>query len=203
MNLRRGTAVAVTVVLLTVGIVTSAQAQPPSAPVPTLASTLPGVEEAMLEAFRTAQLTDHLIWIAADTNGHLTIGWFVLTFPGDQPDPIAFLQGRVWDLLREAFTAVPSLDEIHVTGLPSGQDPFGLNRHRVVFSAAVSRAEFLGLAANGGSDHSITRFPRVWIQPAMLYHDHPRPREGSARWIALCAADLVAGRQGDCVLLAR
>ncbi len=179
MNLKRGTAVAVIVFLLTVGIVTGAQAQPPTATVPTLARTLPDVESVMLQAFQVANLTDHLIWIAADTNGHLTIGWVVLTFPGDQPDPIAFLQRRVWDLLREAFTAVPSLDEIHVTGLPSGLDPFGLHRHRVVFSAAVSRAEFLELVGNGGSEHPFTRFPRMWIQPAMLYHEHTRPREGS------------------------
>lgn len=115
---------------------------PPAEADPRLARTMPEVETAILHALIAANLTERLTWIAADTNGHLTIGWLVVTYPADLTDPVAMLQARAWDLVRTTLTAVPSLDEIHVTGLSRGSVPFGANRHLVTFSAAMSRAEF-------------------------------------------------------------
>lgn len=115
---------------------------PPAEAAPRLARTMPEVETAILQALIAANLTERLTWIAADTNGHLTIGWLVLTYPGDLTDPVPMLQSRAWDLVRTTFSAVPSLDEIHLTGLSRGNVPFGANRHLVTFSAAISRAEF-------------------------------------------------------------
>ena len=77
---------------------------------------MPEVETAILHALIAANLTERLTWIAAETNGHLTIGWLVVTYPADLTDPVAMLQARAWDLVRTTFTAVPSLDEIHGSG---------------------------------------------------------------------------------------
>lgn len=175
-----GTVVAALVFLLIVGTVRGVQAEPLPATVPLLARTLPEIEAAMLDGFQREHLTDHLIWVAADTNGTLIVGWLVLTFPVAQGDPVPFLEGRGWDLVRTAFASAPSLDEVDLTALPSGEMPFGINRHRVVFSAAVSRSEFFQLAGSG-TDHSLGQFPRVWVHPSLLSHEAHRAIEGFPR----------------------
>lgn len=158
---------AVLMLLMTASAGAHTQLHSPSA-TPSVARTMPEVETAILQALAAANLTDRLKWVAADTNGHLTIAWLVLTYPADLVDPVSILQARAWDLVRTTFAAVPSLDEIDLTGLPRGSDPFGTNRHWVTFSAAASRTEFLGAERTPDTAQPFSHFPRVWFHPALV-----------------------------------
>ena len=104
--------VTVLLLLMTARVALGIEA-PPTKAAPLLARTLPEVETVILQALVAANLTERLTWIAAETNGHLTIGRLVLTYPADLTDPVLMLQTRAWDLVRTIFTAVPSLNEIH------------------------------------------------------------------------------------------
>ena len=143
---------------------------------------MPEVETAILHALIAANLTERLTWIAADTNGHLTIGWLVLTYPADLTDPVAMLQARAWDLVRTTFTAVPSLDEIHVTGLSRGSVPFGANRHLVTFSGAISRAEFRVAERSANTVPPV--IARVWFHPEFFQAARRRPQECGSPFVS-------------------
>jgi len=160
------------VVVVAAGSAAGFQASP-APTTPRMARTMPEIETAIVTALQAANLTDRLIWIAADTNGHMTIAWLVLTYPPDLVDPVPLLQERAWELVRTTFAAVPLLDEIHLTGLPRGPSPFGANRHLVTFSAAVSHAEFLA-AERTSSGVPFSRFPRVWYHPRLLQPERTR-----------------------------
>lgn len=166
----------VLVVLLAAG--GAAAFPPPPIGAVQLARTMSDVEGSIWQALAAANLTEQLMWIAADTNGHLTIAWFVLTYSPGLADPQATLQARAWELVRTTFTAVPSLDEIQLSGLPVGSDnPFGANRHLVTFTAAVSRAEFLGVDQSATPVQAFRRFPRVWFHPASAQLNRHQSRE--------------------------
>jgi peptidoglycan/xylan/chitin deacetylase (PgdA/CDA1 family) len=149
----------------------------PTKPPPLLARTLPDVEAAMLQALVAVNLTDRLTWVAADTNGHLTIGWLVLLYPTNLADPVETLQSHAWDLVRTTLTAVPSLDEIHLTGLSRGTAPFGTYRHLVTFSAAISRTEFRAMEQSASPVQPFRRVSRVWFHPALLQVERHEPKE--------------------------
>jgi len=136
-----------------------------------MARTMSDVETSIWQALAAAKLTEHLMWIAADTNGHLTIAWLVLTYPSDLPDPVQTLRTWAGGLVATCFVAVPSLDEVQLSGLSGGDNPFGPNRHLVTFTAAVSRAEFLGADRSGNAAQLFRQFPRVWFHPAFSQAD--------------------------------
>lgn len=146
--------------------------------VPQLAGSMPEVEGRVLQALQTANLTGQLIWIAADTNGHLTLAWLVLTYDETLRDPVPAIQAYAWDLVRTTFPVVPGLDELHLTGLPRGSSPFGANRHLVTFTAAVSRGEFLDALKNDPAQQPFALFPRVWFHPALLQPQGRLPGAG-------------------------
>ncbi len=150
---------------------------PPPTGAVQLARTMSEVEGSIWQALAAANLTERLMWIAADTNGHLTIAWLVFTYPPDLADPVPMLQARAWELVRTTFSAVPSLDEIQLSGLPGGSNPFGPNRHLVTFSAAVSRAEFLGADQSANPAQVFRRFLRIWFHPTLAQLDRGPPME--------------------------
>ncbi len=141
-----------------------------------MARTLPDVEAAMLQALVAVNLTDRLTWVAADTNGHLTIGWLVLLYPTNLADPVETLQSHAWDLVRTTLTAVPSLDEIHLTGLSRGTAPFGTYRHLDILRRYLpDRVSRHGTKRKSGP--ALPRVSRVWFHPALLQVERHEPKE--------------------------
>ncbi len=175
MSLRTAITIAIVLTLLvTVGLAPHIQARSQRS-LPQVAGTMPEVEGPILQALQAASLTGQLIWIAADTNGHLTIAWLVMTYSDSLLDPLPALQAYAWDLVRTTFAAVPSLDEVHLSGLPQGESPFGSHRHFVTFSAAISRAEFLAAPRSLTAREVLAILPRVWIHPALLQPEGHSP----------------------------
>lgn len=140
---------------------------------PQLAGSMPDLEGSILRALETANLTGQLLWIGADTNGHLTIAWLVFTYGETLLDPVPAIHEYAWNLIRTTFAVTPGLDEVHLTGLPHRRSPFGVSRHLVTFSAAISRVEFVHASPSTVAEQAFTLFPRVWFHPALL---HPQNR---------------------------
>ncbi len=84
-----------------------------------LAGTLPDVERAILEAVHAINATGCVHWIAADTNGRVTVASLGFVYLAGERDSMQVLQARAWTLLRTVFAAVPTLDEVHLSGIPS------------------------------------------------------------------------------------
>ncbi len=130
-----------------------------------LAGILPEPEWRILEAVQAAGLTGRLIKIAADTNGHLTVAglWFIHSEAPSDAAPV--IQTYVWDVVQAAFAAVPSLDEVDLTGVQPADNPIEINHMKVVFSAAISREEFLHAPGAMPVAERFASFPRVWSLP--------------------------------------
>ncbi len=126
---------------------------------PQLAGTLPDVEQAI---FRAVKRVSWVIWIAADTNGHLTIASLGFTYPSAPPDVTRLINARAWRLAQLAFTAVSTLDEVHLSGVQQGDVELELGHPTVTFSAAISRTELLAVPETIPGSEAVTGLPRVW-----------------------------------------
>jgi peptidoglycan/xylan/chitin deacetylase (PgdA/CDA1 family) len=96
------------------------------------------IEQRIADALAAEDLAHGVIAVHADTNGHLTIAGLVFIIP---PSPAAGglpVSRYAWRLARTALTAVPILDEVHLTGYRSTDT---IDPRNVAFTAAVSRAE--------------------------------------------------------------
>ncbi len=131
----------------------------PAGAQPQLAGTMPDVEQAILRAVKRASW---VIWIAADTNGHLTIASLGFTYPSAPPDVTRLINARAWRLAQLAFTAVSTLDEVHLSGVQQGDVELELGHPTVTFSAAISRTELLAVPETIPGSEAVTGLPRVW-----------------------------------------
>ena len=150
-------------VVLVLAALTSTTATAHAATSLRLAGTLPEREWRILQAVQTAGLTERLIQIAADTNGHVTVAglWFI--YDEAPVDSTPLIQAYLWDLVQAAFAAVPSLDEIDLTGVQPAETPIEINRMQVVFSAAISHEEFLHALGALSVGERFASLPRVWL----------------------------------------
>lgn len=145
-------------------------------PSPRLAGTLPQVEETILQALQAARLTDPVLRVAADTNGHLTVAAVVfahrLRSADDRPDLRAF----AWRLVQTSLASVPSLDELHLVGIRLDDGMSQGNEEDVIFTAAISRAELSRISAGSSAGDAFALLPRVWhsVPPA-----GERPSDGA------------------------
>lgn len=133
-----------------------------------LAGTLPDVEGALLQAVQSINATDWVAWIAADTNGRMTIASLGFVYPPGDRDSMQALQARVWTLLRTVFTVVPSLDEVHLSGMPSTDVGIDPSQPNVTFSAAVSHSEFSTLPQGMPRKDGLATIPRLWYHPEVF-----------------------------------
>lgn len=137
-------------------------------PSPRLVGTLPQVEEAILQALQAARLTDPVLRIAADTNGHLTVAAVVFAHRVRSADDWTGLRAFAWRLVPSTFASVPSLDELHLVGIQPDDGMSQGNEEDVIFTAAISRAELSRIFANPPAGDAFALLPRVWhsIPPA-------------------------------------
>ncbi len=133
----------------------------PGSGFPRLAGTLPEVESRILDALRAARLAGRLIRIAADTNGRLTVAGIWFTYSATSPNPLPALQGYAWTVLRLAFTADPTVDEVDLSAFHQGEGPLDPNRRDVTFSVAASRREVEKIPAAVAPQASLAALPRV------------------------------------------
>ncbi len=152
----------------------------PNKPAPRLAGALLEVEEQILQALQAMALTDRLIGITADTNGHLTVAALLLTYSGPPSDPLAAHQAYAWSLVRTAFMSVPALDEVHLTGVQQDATSFEANHPKVTFSAAVSREEFLRVPRGILANEKFAMVPRVWYHHLLSQPDSQPRNQGAA-----------------------
>jgi peptidoglycan/xylan/chitin deacetylase (PgdA/CDA1 family) len=140
----RAVRASVVALVLALGIASASSAE--ARTIPRLTGALSELEGRILQAADAAGLTERLVGIAADTNGHLTVVglWFL------RGDPVAgslpALQPYAWKLVQTTFAAAAAVDEVDVTGVQPGNGPLEINHMEVVFSAAISRDEFLKAA---------------------------------------------------------
>jgi peptidoglycan/xylan/chitin deacetylase (PgdA/CDA1 family) len=91
------------------------------------------------------------------TNGRLTIAGIKLTYRLlGVSDPAGRLRRRAAAAAAAAFTAVPALDQVHVSGFYLEDGVFDYRRRDVTFSAAFRRQDLADLAA-----------ARFWVHPAL------------------------------------
>lgn len=149
----------VVALVLALGVASASSAE--ARTTPRLAGTLPDLEGRILQAVDAAGLTERLIGIAADTNGHLTVVglWFLHRDPLTDSPP--GLRTYAWKLVQTTFAAAAAVDEVDVTAVQPGNGPLEFNHMEVVFSAAISRDEFLKSAT----------FSRAWSRRASLESD--------------------------------
>lgn len=103
-----------------------------------------------------------MVRIAVDSNGFLTVGALVLTYPAAGPQARAGLESLVGSALRAVFEAVPSLDELDVTVLRSGPRAGGKAGQEPVFTAAVSQREYRS-ATSAAAEEWVRSLPRTWV----------------------------------------
>jgi peptidoglycan/xylan/chitin deacetylase (PgdA/CDA1 family) len=154
----RAAALILTLVFVPVVAATRLDATPASLE-PQLAGTMPEVEQAILGAVRAVK---GVVWIAADTNGHLTVASLGFT-PGTPalaapapPDALA------WRLAQLAFAALPTLDEVHLSAVQPSELTLDLGHLPVTFSCAISRREFMTVPETIGGSQALARLQRVW-----------------------------------------
>lgn len=170
--------------LFGVGVTTSSAAAVWSfSAFPVLGRTMPEVEQALLQGIKAADVDPQVVWIGADTNGHLTVASIVFSTAGVSPTTTPkSLDGRAWKLAQLAFAAVPSLDEVHLSGVLPPDGGVDLSRLTVVYSGAISRRD-LAAATIGGSE-TLGRVSRVWyglgsVQARSISSEYRSP--GSAK----------------------
>ncbi len=138
----------------------------PGPATPHLAGTMPEVEGAILHAFQAANVSAGVIWIAADTNGHLTVASVGLAYNSGS-DPLPVLQARGWALVRTAFAALPTLDEVDLSAVPQSDVTVDLSHSSVMFSVAASRAEVTALPPGIRGTEAMAQMPRLWYHPLL------------------------------------
>ena len=167
-NTMRSGGTLVLVVMLSVVIAAASASSIQAKPMrdyPRLAGGLPTVEGQILEALQTAELTDRIREIAANTNGHLIVAGLVLAYSPSLADPLPALQAYAWRLVRTVFTSVPALDEIDLTEVrPDTSTLDATTRPTITFSAAIGREEFLRVQRGLPASEKFAMFPRVWYR---------------------------------------
>ncbi len=147
----------------------------PAGGYPRLSGALPAVEQRVADALRRAGLGGRVLRVAVDSNGFLTVGALVLTYPTAAPQARAGLESFVGFALRAVFEAVPSLDELDVTVLRSGPRAAGRAGREPVFTAAVSRREYISVSSALPGEW-VRLLPRVWAaDPASHSTRYPAP----------------------------
>lgn len=128
--------------------------------VPQMVRMRPDVEDALRQSLRMEGISGRITNLAADTNGHLTVAQVTFShFDGvESPQELQAFAGRIaWT----ALTRIPQLDELDLIGLE--YDPTGrATTVPVIFSAAISRGEFIDLSARHTPTDLIRPLARVW-----------------------------------------
>ncbi len=181
---------------------------------PRLAGTLPEVESRILGALRAARLAGRLIRIAADTNGRLTVAGIWFTYSATSPNPLPALQSYAWNVLRLAFAADPTVDEVDLSAFHQGEGPFDPNRRDVTFSVAASRREVEKFSGAAPPQALLAALPRVAYSFLLLraagqgtglpppaahppfQHEQPPTFQGTTRERAVESSHRVAGLAG-------
>src|SRR5574337_2001566 len=151
---------------------------------PQLVRMRPDVEDALRQSLRIEGISGRIANLAADTNGHLTVAEVTFThFDGtESSEELQAFAGRIaWTVL----TRIPQLDELDLIGLE--YDPTGrATTVPVIFSAAISRAEFTDLSARYTPAGVVRPLARVWYSSAVrLRAPQPPSRRLSARRLGL------------------
>jgi len=152
--------------LVLVPLVAAARLQAtPAGPEPHLAGTMPEVEQAILRGVRA---TNSVVWIAADTNGHLTVASVGFTIGSPSVPAGTRVDALAWRLAQLAFGAAPTLDEVHLSAVQSANFVSDPSHLPVTFSCAISRSEFTALPEAIGGSQALARLTRVWYGPASI-----------------------------------
>lgn len=154
--------IAFLIIVLGLGLVGSPLAAAPTGGQPQLSRTMPEVEHLLLQAFQAANIASLVVWIGADTNGYLTVASIIFISSPATPTTTKYFAARAWKLTRLAFTAVPVLDEVHLTGVLPPDGEFDLDRLTVTSSAAISRSEFAVVPGTLKGSEAFARISRVW-----------------------------------------
>ncbi len=154
----RATAFILTLVLVPVLAAARLEATAASAE-PELAGTMPEVEQAILRAVRAV---NGVVWIAADTNGHLTVASLGFTSGSPTLATSTRADALAWRLTQLAFAAVPTLDEVHLSAVQPSEVNLDLAHLPVTFSCAISRREFMTVPETIGGSQALARLQRVW-----------------------------------------
>ncbi len=160
--------------VLVLGLAGAPVVAAPTTVSPQFAQTMPEVEQALFQAVKARNAAPWVVWIAADTNGHLTIASVGFTTLGPGPDAARRVDARAWRLVQIAFAAVPTLDEVHLSGILPDDVGLELSRLTVTFSAAISRREFSAFPETIRGGDALARLSRVWYASGST-----RPRGGS------------------------
>jgi peptidoglycan/xylan/chitin deacetylase (PgdA/CDA1 family) len=150
----------ITTIVLTVALLAAATIPVAGAsPLPELARTLPDVEQALLLTLQADGLTDRIVRIAADTNGHLTIA--ALTITHNRRDGFDSNQAYLGRVVWASLMGVPLLDELHVMEVEQAGTARTSNPE-LIFSAAISREEFQRLSSRHSPREIVGALERVW-----------------------------------------
>ncbi|HVH31570.1 MAG TPA: hypothetical protein VNA31_07915, partial [bacterium] len=145
---------------LTVAFIVATMPSVQANSIPQMVRMRPDVEDALRQSLRMEGISGRITNLAADTNGHLTVAQVTFTHfdEVESPQELEAFAGRIaWT----ALTRIPQLDELDLIGLE--YDPTGrATTVPVIFSAAISRGEFIDLSARYTPADLIRPLARVW-----------------------------------------
>ncbi|OLC29444.1 MAG: hypothetical protein AUH31_06925 [Armatimonadetes bacterium 13_1_40CM_64_14] len=142
---------------------------------PQMARMSPEVEDALRQSLWMEGISGRITNLAADTNGHLTVAQVTFTHFDEMESPQE-LQAFAGRIAWTALTRIPQLDELDLIGLE--YDPTGrATTAPVIFSAAISRGEFMDLSARYAPADVLRPLARVWYsRPLGLRAPQPTSR---------------------------
>jgi peptidoglycan/xylan/chitin deacetylase (PgdA/CDA1 family) len=135
---------------------------------PAAATGLTAVEQTLLRALESAGVAEHVVRVAADTNGYLTVASISFTYAAGDAQFLPPLNATAWRILRAAFAGVPILNEIDLLAFHQKSGWFNGLRRDPTMTAAVTPAEMARVPAGTPDDLALAWLPRVWFHPALI-----------------------------------